>query len=753
MRFFLHPKCGKCNWKLFALVWCCSSLWLMISLVGGVRKYSKNDMQRLRERVQRMFQHAYDGYLRYGAPYDELRPLSCDGVDTWGSYSLTLIDSLDTLAVMGNYTEFGRVVELLHTRSFDADINVSVFETNIRIVGGLLSAHLLSHQAGLESLEPGWPCAGRLLQMAEDVAQRLLPAFDTPTGMPFGTVNLRHGVPSGETPVTCSAGIGTFVLEFGTLSRLTGNPIYENVAMNALAALYDHRSTIGLYGNHIDVLTGRWIAQDAGIGAGVDSYLEYLVKGSILLENPAIMDIFQESKASIDRYMKRDDWYVWVSMTKGHLTLPVFQSLEAYWPGLLSLYGSTSEALRVLHSYQAVWRQYGFLPEFYNIPTGQAGTNRENYPLRPELIESVMYLYRSTGDPFLLEVGENILKSIEHSARTACGYATIRNVQNHQQEDRMESFFLAETTKYLYLLFDPHNFIHNNGRVGSVVRVTPAESECVLGAGGYIFNTEAHPIDPTALRCCEARHSNYFAGAERRRGDIFLSDRTKSSDSEVIAESNTHNTHSAAPAEDEQISTINVPSSSRSTTDTGELNDNDHVATQPISSPYTSINDDAVTPAKVSFTLSGHDDDESVIDSQTVLSLKSGVASDGGLDISSLEAEHKEEPGKRKITLSQEQSNKSGTDDKDKIQEDAQENNLTSSTLLQLVQNIFRSKIRLGRSAIDKERFYQTNSDINYNSSEYSVPVLLPSYARRYDILTCRAQPFLNRIMLLGEFY
>lgn len=105
-----------------------------------------------------MFQHAYDGYLRYASDYDELRPLTCDGVDTWGSYSLTLIDALDTLAIMGNYTEFRRVVNLLENKmNFDKDINVSVFETNIRIVGGLLSAHLLSKRAGV-SLESGWPC-------------------------------------------------------------------------------------------------------------------------------------------------------------------------------------------------------------------------------------------------------------------------------------------------------------------------------------------------------------------------------------------------------------------------------------------------------------------------------------------------------------------------------------------------------------------------------------------------------------------
>jgi ER degradation enhancer, mannosidase alpha-like 2 len=65
----------------------------------------------------------------------------------------------------------------------------------------------------------------------EDVAKRLLPAFDTKTGMPYGTVNLRYGVPVGETTVTCTACIGTFIVEFGALSRLTGDPIYEEVAM------------------------------------------------------------------------------------------------------------------------------------------------------------------------------------------------------------------------------------------------------------------------------------------------------------------------------------------------------------------------------------------------------------------------------------------------------------------------------------------------------------------------------------------
>jgi mannosidase alpha-like ER degradation enhancer 2 len=114
---------------------------------SNARKYSAEDIASLRDQVSGMFHRAYDGYLEHAYPYDELRPLSCDGVDTWGSYSLTLIDALDTLAVMGNYSEFRRIYHIISERKdFDSDINVSVFETNIRILGGLLSGHLLAHK-------------------------------------------------------------------------------------------------------------------------------------------------------------------------------------------------------------------------------------------------------------------------------------------------------------------------------------------------------------------------------------------------------------------------------------------------------------------------------------------------------------------------------------------------------------------------------------------------------------------------------
>lgn len=292
-------------------------------------------MSVIRERIVSMFTAAFDGYLRHAADFDELQPISCTGRDTWGTCSLSLIDALDTLLLMGNHSEFNRVVDILiKTQDFDRDVNVSVFETNIRVVGGLLSAHLLSHMIP-ESVGQGWPCSGPLLTLAVDAARRLLPAFQTTTGMPYGTVNLKHGVPPGETEVTCCAGVGTFIVEFGTLSRLTGDPVFEATALRAIEAMHKTRSGLNLPGNHINITSGIWTAIESSIGAGVDSFFEYLVKGSILLHNPRLMELFYVYYEPINRYMSRDDWFFVVHKDSGQITLPIFQSLESFWPGLL----------------------------------------------------------------------------------------------------------------------------------------------------------------------------------------------------------------------------------------------------------------------------------------------------------------------------------------------------------------------------------------------------------------------------------
>jgi ER degradation enhancer, mannosidase alpha-like 2 len=127
-------------------------------------------------------------------------------------------------------------------------------------------------------------------------------------GIPYGTINLVWGVPRGETNITCTAGGGTFLVEFGSLSRLTGDPRYEQAALRALKSLWSQRSSINLVrrmntcladgravdvqvGNHINIQTGQWTANDCTIGSGVDSYFEYLVKGAILFRQPELMNM------------------------------------------------------------------------------------------------------------------------------------------------------------------------------------------------------------------------------------------------------------------------------------------------------------------------------------------------------------------------------------------------------------------------------------------------------------------------------
>ncbi len=176
-----------------------------------------------------MFSFAYNNYMEFAFPLDELDPIHCTGRgpdpdssnyninDVLGNYSLTLVDSLDTLALMGHRDEFISAVSLLiETLSFDHDCTVQVFEATIRILGGLLSAHLIATDARFDMAPPGY--SGELLSLAHDLGTRLLPAFEnTPTGLPHPRVNLRHGVPTGWRRDTCPAGAGSLLLEFGVL--------------------------------------------------------------------------------------------------------------------------------------------------------------------------------------------------------------------------------------------------------------------------------------------------------------------------------------------------------------------------------------------------------------------------------------------------------------------------------------------------------------------------------------------------------
>ena len=191
------------------------------------------------------------------------------------------------MLLMGLDSGAARAKTLIVERlSFDHDFDVQVFEVTIRLLGGLLSAYQMDGDE-------------RFLALAHDLGDRLLPAFASATGMPYRYVNLRTGAV--RDPISNPAEIGTLMLEFGTLSKLTGDPRYYDAAKRAVAALFERRSAIGLVGTTIDVETGEWRNRTSHMTGGIDSYYEYLLKSWIMTGKKdveqAITRLAQKSRA------------------------------------------------------------------------------------------------------------------------------------------------------------------------------------------------------------------------------------------------------------------------------------------------------------------------------------------------------------------------------------------------------------------------------------------------------------------------
>ncbi|EGS19248.1 alpha mannosidase-like protein [Thermochaetoides thermophila DSM 1495] len=562
--------------------------WSVIPVVAAMRP---DRVRALRRETVEMFYYGFDNYMKVAFPEDELRPVSCTPLtrdlknprnfelnDVLGNYSLTLIDSLSTLAILASapaedsgtgpkaLRDFQDGVAALveqygdgrpgpsgvgrRARGFDLDSKVQVFETVIRGVGGLLSAHLFAIGAlpitGYQPLRQEddlfnpppipWPNGftydGQLLRLALDLAQRLLPAFYTKTGLPYPRVNLRHGIPfyvnsplhedppakgttegPPEITETCSAGAGSLVLEFTVLSRLTGDPRFEQAAKRAFWAVWYRKSQIGLIGAGVDAEQGHWIGTYSVIGAGADSFFEYALKSHILLSGHALpnqthpsplhkdvnwmdpntlfeplsdaensaesfLEAWHHAHAAIKRHLyseREHPHYDNVNLWTGSLVSHWVDSLGAYYSGLLVLAGEVDEAIETNLLYAAIWTRYAALPERWSLREKTVEGGLGWWPLRPEFIESTYHLYRATKDPWYLYVGEMVLRDITRRCWTPCGWAGLQNVLSGEKSDRMESFFLGETTKYMYLLFDDDHPLNK------------------LDAS-FVFTTEGHPL-------------------------------------------------------------------------------------------------------------------------------------------------------------------------------------------------------------------------------------------------------------------
>jgi ER degradation enhancer, mannosidase alpha-like 2 len=458
MRFVFGVLIGLTLLHVFSPVACSQT----VASVSGQSTPAISDAE-MANRVRQEFLHAWEGYKQYAWGHDQLRPLSKSYHDWYGvSLLMTPVDALDTMMLMGLKPQADEARELIDTKlSFDQDIYVKNFEITIRLLGGLLSSYQLT----------GDP---RLLVLAQDLGNRLLPAFESPTGMPYVEVNLKTG--KVRNAKTNPAEIGTLLIEFGTLSKLTGKPVYYDKAKRALVELYKRRSPIGLVGSEINVETGAWTDPTSHISGGIDSYYEYLLKCWLLFGDKDCEQMWKTSIAAVNKYLAEDVatgfWYGQADMNTGKLTGHHFGALDAFFPGTLALSGDLDRARKLEDSAFKMWTTYGVEPEEIDYRTMKVAY--DGYVLRPEIIESAFYLHRFTGDPKYRDMGRVFFDSLVKYCRTDVGYAAIKNVEKKTKEDQMESFFLAETMKYLFLLFSPPE---------------------TIDLKNHVFNTEAHPIE------------------------------------------------------------------------------------------------------------------------------------------------------------------------------------------------------------------------------------------------------------------
>uniref|UniRef100_A0A8D0C0T7 alpha-1,2-Mannosidase n=1 Tax=Salvator merianae TaxID=96440 RepID=A0A8D0C0T7_SALMN len=445
------PASRWAGWKLLALGLLSASS--VLAAAPTVQAMSKEEKRRLGNQVIEMFDHAYSNYMEHAYPADELMPLTCRG------------------RVRGQEPSRGDVDDALGK--------------------GLLGGHSLAIMLKEKGEGMQW-YNGELLHMAKQLGYKLLPAFNTTSGLPYPRVNLKFGIRSPEARTgtetdTCTACAGTLILEFAALSRFTGASIFEEYARKALDFLWEKRQrSSNLVGVTINIHTGDWVRKDSGVGAGIDSYYEYLLKAYVLLGDDSFLERFNTHYDAIMRYISQPPLLLDVHIHKPMLNARTWMdSLLAFFPGLQVLKGDIRPAIETHEMLYQVIKKHNFLPEAF---TTDFRVHWAQHPLRPEFAESTYFLYKATGDPYYLEVGKTLIENLNKYARVPCGFAAMKDVRTGSHEDRMDSFFLAEMFKYLYLLFTD-------------------KEDLTFDIEDYIFTTEAHLLplwlstaNQTALR-------------------------------------------------------------------------------------------------------------------------------------------------------------------------------------------------------------------------------------------------------------
>ncbi|XP_065552014.1 endoplasmic reticulum mannosyl-oligosaccharide 1,2-alpha-mannosidase isoform X2 [Lathamus discolor] len=413
------------------------------------------------------FRHAWKGYKEFAWGHDELKPLS-------KSYK---------------FEEARKWVA--NNLVFDKNVDVNLFESTIRILGGLLSTYHLSG----DSL---------FLEKAKDIGNRLMPAFKTPSKIPYSDVNIGRGTahPPRWTSDSTVAEVTSIQLEFRELSRLTGDQKFQK----AVDEVMKHVHTLsgkndGLVPMFINTNSGQFTHLDVyTLGARADSYYEYLLKQWIQggkKENELLEDYMRAIEGVKQHLLQRSQpkKLTFVGeLAHGHFSAKM-DHLVCFLPGTLALgahNGLTADHMKLAEALiETCYQMYaqvetGLSPEIvhFNLHAQKGHKDVEIKPadrhnlLRPETVESLFYMYRFTGDKKYQDWGWEILQNFNKYTRVPTGgYTSINNVQNPsnpEPRDKMESFFLGETLKYMFLLF--------------------SDDIDLINLDKYVFNTEAHPL-------------------------------------------------------------------------------------------------------------------------------------------------------------------------------------------------------------------------------------------------------------------
>ncbi|KAL9038269.1 MAG: hypothetical protein Q9214_005347, partial [Letrouitia sp. 1 TL-2023] len=481
-----------------------------------------------REKVREAFKLSWDGYEKYAWGYDKYYPLSKHGGQmTDKGMGWIIVDALDTLMIMNLTTRLTHAREWISTSlNYDQDQEVNTFETTIRMLGGLLSAEYLSTAfpdlAPLADDDEGAPGEDLYREKAADLADRILGAFDSESGVPYASVNLKtsKGVPShADGGASSTAEASSLQLEFKYLSMLTGEKNYWERAEKVIQVIDDNAMTDGLLPIFIYASDGRFRGDNIRLGSRGDSYYEYLIKQYLQTseEEPIYLEMWNQALAGVRKhlitYTKNSHFTVLAERPNGlgGELYPKMDHLVCFMPGTIALAatgGLTVKAAKKAGKWgpkqqseidlakeltKTCWGMYkatgtGLAGEitFFEIndpPRSEADgipppadftdaswkddfviKRQDSHNLqRPETVETLFYMWRITEDVTYREWGWEMFKSFVNFTQVEgdAGYTSVANVLESPPplRDNMESFWLAETLKYFYLLFSPTDLL------------------------------------------------------------------------------------------------------------------------------------------------------------------------------------------------------------------------------------------------------------------------------------------------------